>query len=119
MTLTACAGGGDRTLDEVADDMVEMAEELRDGFVALEQLGPNRMAALLDTTARLWDEAAEITPGDDSYTACADLFREVATTLRTRGIPGLMAMDVENNPSEVCEQDMLDATGIDVTGNDL
>ena len=119
MTLTACAGGGDRTLDEVANDMVEMAEELRDGFVALDSLGPNRMAALLDTNARLWDEAAEITPGDDSYTACADLFREVATTLRTLGIPGLMAMDVEDNPSEMCEQDMLDATGIDVTGNDL
>ena len=76
------------------------------------------MAALLDTNARLWDEAAEITPGDDSYTACADLFREVAAVLRTRGIPGMTAMEVEDNPSDACEQDMLDATGIDVTGND-
>ncbi len=78
VTLTACAGGGDRTLDEVADDMVEVAEEFRDGFVALEQLGPNEMAVLLDTNARLWDEAAEITPGEDGYAACADLFRDAA-----------------------------------------
>ena len=76
--VTACGSSQPRTLDAVADDMIDLGEQFQDegdGFAALEKIGPQQIAAAMDDVADLYAEAAEIT-GDDIYNDCADLSDE-------------------------------------------
>ena len=119
--VTACGSSSQpRTLDAVANDMVDIGKQFEDegdGFAALEKIGPQRIAAALDDTASLWTEAAKIT-GDDDYTACADLSHEMAAAVRTMGLAGMMTAIDDEDTTPDCEQALLDATGIDVSADD-
>jgi hypothetical protein len=117
--LAACGSSEPRTLDAVADDMLDIGKQFEgdgDGFAALEKIGPQRIAAAMDDTASLWAEAATIT-GDDVYTACADVSHEIAAAVRTMGLAGLMTAMDDADTMPDCEQALLDATGIDVSGD--
>ena len=99
--------------------MVDLGEQFQgegDGFAALEKIGPERVAAAMDDLADLYAEAAEITGGDD-YTACADVSHETAAAVRTMGLAGLMTAMDNGDTVPDCEQALLDATGIDVSGD--